>query len=63
MGGIMTKLGVASRTQAAGIAASRGLVEERALELPSPLPSHVGLLSSRRTLTPARLVDAVAARV
>jgi two-component system NarL family response regulator len=33
MTGIMTKLGATSRTQAAGIAASRGLVEE---QVPAP---------------------------
>ncbi|WP_280155840.1 response regulator transcription factor [Piscinibacter sp. XHJ-5] len=36
MSAIMTKLGATSRTQAAGIAATRGLVEERMPALPVP---------------------------
>jgi len=46
MSAIMTKLGAASRTQAASIAASRGLVEKRApVERPT-LPAH-GSISTR----------------
>lgn len=43
MTAIMTKLGAASRTQAAGIATARGLVEQRALmrRLPAQPPAEV----------------------
>lgn len=39
MSAILAKLGATSRTQAAGIAATRGLVEARPHEAPSPLPA------------------------
>lgn len=40
MTGIMTKLGATSRTQAAGIAASRGLVEEQVMVQRAPLSTR-----------------------
>jgi DNA-binding NarL/FixJ family response regulator len=60
MSAIMSKLGATSRTQAAGIAASRGLVEECGHWLPSPFAPH-GLVESRENLARAVLVDRVAA--
>jgi DNA-binding NarL/FixJ family response regulator len=59
---IMTKLGATTRTQAAGIAASRGLVEERGHWLPSAFATH-GLLESSGNLARAVVVDRVAARL
>jgi DNA-binding NarL/FixJ family response regulator len=43
---IMTKLGATSRTQAAGIASSRGLVEERVRVQPAALASRAGPVQS-----------------
>jgi two-component system NarL family response regulator len=48
MSAIMTKLGASSRTQAAGIAATRGLVEERSSVQPL-------LFSSRSRLSSAQM--------
>jgi two-component system NarL family response regulator len=59
---IMAKLGAASRTQAAGIAASRGLVEARGPVLSSPLASHVGVAESRAHSTRALRWDHAEAR-
>jgi len=50
MSAIMTKLGATSRTQAAGIAAMRGLVEERALAQPAPVASRAGLFAPQTQL-------------
>ena len=50
MTAIMTKLNATSRTQAAGIAATRGLVAERVFVQPAPLASRVGLIASRMQL-------------
>jgi len=50
MTAIMTKLNATSRTQAAGIAATRGLVAERVFEPPAPLASRAGLIASRMQL-------------
>jgi DNA-binding NarL/FixJ family response regulator len=53
MSAIMAKLDATSRTQAAGIAASRGLVDGHAAARPAPshlpaaLPAHVGQTQSR----------------
>ena len=49
---IMSKLGATSRTQAAGIAAARGLVDTPAPVRPTPFPSGAGMLASR---VPSRL--------
>jgi DNA-binding NarL/FixJ family response regulator len=46
MTAIMTKLNATSRTQAADIAATRGLVAERVFARPAPLASRVGLIAS-----------------
>jgi DNA-binding NarL/FixJ family response regulator len=46
MTAIMTKLNATSRTQAAGIAATRGLVAERVFVQPAPLTPRVGLIAS-----------------
>ncbi|MFL6664511.1 MAG: DNA-binding response regulator [Rhizobacter sp.] len=46
MSAIMTKLGATSRTQAAGIAASRGLVDERPPQQPVPPASRGPLAAS-----------------
>ncbi len=50
MTAIMNKLGAASRTQAAGIAATRGLVEQRALMRCMPPQRHVGTPRDRTRL-------------
>jgi two-component system NarL family response regulator len=50
MSAIMTKLGAASRTQAAGIAAMRGLVEERL-----PVPTAPAAFRARRMEPPAQV--------
>jgi two-component system NarL family response regulator len=50
MSAIMTKLGATSRTHAAGIAAMRGLVEERADVKPAPVSSCAGLFLSQTQL-------------
>jgi len=47
MTAIMTKLGATSRTQAAGIAAARGLVDEPVLPHRAPLPAHEGQTEHR----------------
>ena len=47
MTAIMTKLNATSRTQAAGIASARGLVEERVIARPAPLASRAGLMAPR----------------
>ncbi len=47
MTAIMTKLNATSRTQAAGIAATRGLVAERVFVRPAPLASRASLTASR----------------
>ena len=61
MKAIMSKLGATTRTEAAGIAASRGFVEERGHWLPSPFPSH-GLLESGGNLARTGMLDNFAAR-
>jgi hypothetical protein len=43
----MSKLGATSRTQAARIAATRGLVEQRALMRRMPAQRHASVLKSR----------------
>jgi len=50
MTAIMTKLNATSRTQAAGIAATRGLVAERVFVRPVPLASRVDLVAPRMQL-------------
>jgi two-component system NarL family response regulator len=50
MTAIMTKLGATSRTQAAGIASARGLVEERVLDRPAPLAARARPIASRMQL-------------
>lgn len=50
MSAIMTKLGAASRTQAAGIAAARGLVEEHAPAASGPLALRPGRIDARMPL-------------
>jgi two-component system NarL family response regulator len=47
---ILAKLGATSRTQAAGIAANRGLVEERVLVHGLPHASRAGLMAARAQL-------------
>jgi DNA-binding NarL/FixJ family response regulator len=61
MKAIMTKLGATTRTEAAGIAASRGLVEERGHWLPSTFPAH-GLLESTGNFARAVMVEQSAGR-
>jgi two-component system NarL family response regulator len=50
MTAIMSKLGATSRTQAAAIAAERGLVQERVLAQPVPFAARAGLIASRMQL-------------
>jgi len=50
MTAIMTKLNATSRTQAAGIAATRGLVAERVFVRPAPLASRVDRVAPRMQL-------------
>jgi len=50
MSAIMTKLGATSRTQAAGIAATRGLIEERAPLQPLPIASSAVFSASQAQL-------------
>jgi DNA-binding NarL/FixJ family response regulator len=50
MSAIMTKLGATSRTQAAGIAATRGLVEEREHVQPAPIGSRAALFAAQTQL-------------
>jgi DNA-binding NarL/FixJ family response regulator len=52
MTAIMTKLGATSRTQAAGIASARGLVEERVLERPAPPASPASPASRASPIAP-----------
>ncbi len=47
MSAIMTKLGATSRTQAAAIAATRGLVEERVVVQPAPPASRARLYAAQ----------------
>jgi DNA-binding NarL/FixJ family response regulator len=49
MTAILTKLGARSRTQAAGIAATRGLVEERVLARPAAPPAPRAVLVASQT--------------
>ena len=61
MSAIMTKLGASSRTQAAGIAASRGLVDEPAPAPTMPAPTRMSAPSSLGFLprvSPGELVEA-----
>ena len=50
MTAIMTKLNATSRTQAAGIASARGLVEERVRVRPVPDAARTGLIAPRTQL-------------
>jgi DNA-binding NarL/FixJ family response regulator len=61
MSAIMTKLGASSRTQAAGIAASRGLVDEPRQGARMPVRPRIGVPASMGYLpriSPADLVEA-----